>query len=81
MGGASSQAATAGAGQCGQHVRLCLAGCHLEPFQDGAPTRLRQLEAFLAEAQRQQATHIVVAGDTNMRQAEDSSVMALGLQV
>ncbi len=72
LGGGASRA---------QPVRLCIGGCHLAPFAESAYQRLRQLKAFLDEAEERDVTHTILAGDTNMRKSENQAVLDLGLQV
>lgn len=57
---------------------LFFCGCHLEPFKEGATQRLRQVQAAL-ESVGDPAAPLVLAGDCNMRVAEDKSVEQLGL--
>ncbi len=64
-----------------QPNRLCLAGCHLEPFDQNAPRRMRQLRVLLAKACERRASHLVVMGDFNMHEGETQGVLDLGLQV
>lgn len=64
-----------------QPLRLYLAGCHLAPFAEGAQARLAQLQALVAHAREQGADVMIVAGDLNMRNAEEPGVEVLGLQV
>ncbi|KAL4435626.1 hypothetical protein ABPG77_002589 [Micractinium sp. CCAP 211/92] len=80
--GVADAAGTAGtAGAAGQEPSLlhCIffAGCHLEPFADGAPQRLRQIEAALRAVPPR--SRLVLAGDCNMRNFENAGVEALGL--
>ncbi|EFN59459.1 hypothetical protein CHLNCDRAFT_138036 [Chlorella variabilis] len=53
------------------------AGCHLEPYAQGACLRLQQIAATLRSLPPR--CRLVLAGDCNMRNAENSSVEALGL--
>jgi hypothetical protein len=50
--------------------RLWIASVHLEPYADGASIRKRQLQA-LAKQARAEKIPLIIAGDTNMRVAED----------
>jgi endonuclease/exonuclease/phosphatase family metal-dependent hydrolase len=51
--------------------RLWIASVHLEPFADGASVRKRQLKALASQA-REEKVPLIIAGDTNMRVAEDN---------
>lgn len=53
-----------------QHSHLWIANVHLEPFAGGASIRKRQLQA-LADQARTANVPLIIAGDTNMRVAED----------
>ncbi|KAL4425257.1 hypothetical protein ABPG75_009273 [Micractinium tetrahymenae] len=71
-GGAGAAAAEPGFLRC-----LFFAGCHLEPFGDGAAYRLKQVQAALRAVPPR--SRLILAGDCNMRNAEDTAVEALGL--
>ncbi|KAL4859396.1 Tyrosyl-DNA phosphodiesterase 2 [Chlorella vulgaris] len=64
-------------GTAGSAGYFVFAGCHLEPFSDGAPMRLKQLEVALRSMPPR--CRLVLAGDLNMRNAEEPSVEGLGL--
>lgn len=64
-----------------KEAKLFFAGCHLEPFAEGASTRQAQMQSALSLAARRGATHVIIVGDMNMRKAEDSCIEGLGLQV
>ena len=53
-----------------QQYRLWIASVHLEPFGEGASDRQRQLQSLVKEANKEQVP-LIIAGDTNMRVAED----------
>ena len=53
-----------------QQHRLWIASVHLEPFGEGASDRRRQLQSLVKEANKEQVP-LIIAGDTNMRVAED----------
>jgi len=50
-----------------------IASVHLEPFREGKRDRLRQMKSLIQTAQKRNIP-LVIAGDTNMRVAEDSSM-------
>ena len=60
---------------------LVFAGCHLEPFAEGAEERLRQVQDLVRAPAARGAARLILVGDTNMRKAEEPAVAALGLQV
>lgn len=70
-------AGPAGDAEPGPLRYLYFAGCHLEPFADGAPFRLMQVEDALRAVPPR--SRLILAGDCNMRNAENESVEALGL--
>ncbi len=77
-----AQRARPSEGDGAQPTRLCLAGFHLEPFDERAQTRLRQLKALLSAAADHRTTHLLAAGDANMRNRETEAALDLGgLQV
>lgn len=55
------------------HLRLppFPAGCHLEPFAEGADMRLQEITYLLRTLPPR--CHLVLTGDTNMRAAENAS--------
>jgi endonuclease/exonuclease/phosphatase family metal-dependent hydrolase len=63
---------------------LLVAGVHLAPFGPGAEERLAQTRAVLAAADRLAGAgpplQLILAGDFNMRKAEDAALAALGLE-
>lgn len=52
-------------------ARRPAAGCHLEPFTEGAPLRLRAVQGLLRALPPR--CRLVLAGDTNLRQKEDAA--------
>jgi endonuclease/exonuclease/phosphatase family metal-dependent hydrolase len=56
--------------QMQQQQRFWIASVHLEPFGEGASTRQKQLQSLVEEAKKEQVP-LIIAGDTNMRVAED----------
>lgn len=53
---------------------IWIASVHLEPFGSGASQRKQQMEAILKKASAAGVSALLVAGDTNMRVAEDSAM-------
>jgi endonuclease/exonuclease/phosphatase family metal-dependent hydrolase len=53
-----------------QQQRVWIASVHLEPFGEGALTRKNQLQSLVEEAKKEKVP-LIIAGDTNMRVAED----------
>jgi hypothetical protein len=51
--------------------KIWVASVHLEPFADGSHTRRGQMAILIAKAASAGVAAILVAGDTNMRVAED----------
>lgn len=51
--------------------RLLVASVHLQPWKTGDGRRKKQMEAIV-EAAKSRSLPVVIAGDTNMRQTEDS---------
>ena len=51
--------------------KVLVASVHLEPFAQGKETRRRQLNTLVEAAEKDQGLPMIVAGDTNMRVAED----------
>jgi endonuclease/exonuclease/phosphatase family metal-dependent hydrolase len=61
-------------------VALVVSSCHLEPFKEGKKVRAAQLQAIAKAATLKYnipATRMILAGDMNMRQAEDAAVEKL----
>lgn len=57
-----------------QLVRL--ASCHLAPFKENSQVRKEQLESFFKSSDASKVTHIVLAGDMNVRQDESDIWLA-----
>jgi endonuclease/exonuclease/phosphatase family metal-dependent hydrolase len=53
--------------------RVWIASVHLEPFADGASRRKRQMESLVSQATAEKVP-LIIAGDTNMRVAEDKGI-------
>lgn len=58
-------------------VTIIIGSCHLAPFANGAPARLETMQEMLSHVGP--GDKLLIAGDFNMRVAEDSSFEALGL--
>lgn len=52
---------------------ISVSSSHLAPFKHGAGTRLRQCQ-FLKESLRQESDNMILLGDYNMRQSEDTAI-------
>ncbi len=52
---------------------ISVSSSHLAPFKDGAGTRLRQCQ-HLKESLRQESDNMILLGDYNMRQSEDTAI-------
>jgi endonuclease/exonuclease/phosphatase family metal-dependent hydrolase len=55
----------------GNRRKILVTSVHLEPFVDGARMRKRQLGCLAKIAMERDSTPLLIAGDTNMRVAED----------
>ena len=51
-----------------QPQTICVASCHLAPFQEGTADRQRQVQAMI---QASMGMPVIIAGDLNMRVSED----------
>lgn len=61
-----------------QDQTVVIGTCHLMPKKEGAPERLAKTKEMLAHCQPEDM--VLLAGDFNVRQAEDPDYEALGLQ-
>lgn len=59
------------------NVSVVIGSCHLKPFNIGADGRLSKMKEILSHCRPHDK--LLIAGDYNMRQAEDSVFEALGL--
>ncbi|KAI7843423.1 hypothetical protein COHA_002901 [Chlorella ohadii] len=76
-GTAAGAPGAAGGGKRAYPYYLYVAGCHLEPFAEGADYRLAQINMVMREVPPR--AHFVLAGDTNMRVKENAAVESRGL--
>eukprot|EP00762_Andalucia_godoyi_P000172 ANDGO_02230.mRNA.1 hypothetical protein len=61
-------------------LETSVAGVHLEPFREGAETRLAQVRSIVhACSGRSNSEPLIIIGDYNLREAETKSLQALGL--